>query len=82
MGTCSSHPLTLPASARGASSHQEMMEFMKSMAESMEVLKNLRIADHVGKGLVVRGLLIGGLVMRGTIERSPSIKATSREVLT
>jgi hypothetical protein len=37
--TRSSHPLTLLAGTRATSSNQETMDFMKSMAESMEVLR-------------------------------------------
>jgi hypothetical protein len=39
VGTCSSHPLHPPPSTLGASNNPEMMEFLKSMAESMEVLR-------------------------------------------
>ena len=39
VGTRSSHPLNLLASAHGTSSNQEIVDFMKSMVESMEVLK-------------------------------------------
>ena len=38
-GTRSSHPLNLPAGARGAFANQYIMNFMKSMAESIEVLR-------------------------------------------
>jgi hypothetical protein len=38
VGTCSSHPIP-PISAPGASNNQEMMEFMKSMAKSIEVMR-------------------------------------------
>jgi hypothetical protein len=37
--TCSSHPLQPPPSAPGASNNLELMEFLKNMAESMEVLR-------------------------------------------
>jgi hypothetical protein len=39
VGTRSSHSLNPPAGALGASNNQDLMEFMKSMAKSMEVFK-------------------------------------------
>jgi hypothetical protein len=39
VNTCSSHPLHPPPSAPGASNNPELREFLKSMAESMEVLR-------------------------------------------
>jgi septal ring factor EnvC (AmiA/AmiB activator) len=39
VNTRSSHPLQPPPSAHGASNNQEMIEFLKSMAESIEVLR-------------------------------------------
>ena len=39
VGKRSSHPLSLPVGPHGASGNQEIVDFMKSMAESMEALK-------------------------------------------
>jgi hypothetical protein len=39
VNTRSSHPLRPPPSAPGASNDLELREFLKNMAESMEVLK-------------------------------------------
>jgi hypothetical protein len=39
VGTHSSHPLHPPPSASRSSNNPKMMEFLKSMAESMEVLR-------------------------------------------
>ena len=39
MGTRSSHPLIPPAGASEVSNNQEMMDFMRHMAEFMKVLK-------------------------------------------
>jgi hypothetical protein len=42
---------------------------MKSTMISLAVW-NLRMADHIGKGLVARGLFMRGLVVRGVTERN------------
>jgi hypothetical protein len=39
MGTCSSHLVIPPTGAPGESNNQEMMDFMRQMVESMEVLR-------------------------------------------
>jgi hypothetical protein len=37
--TCSSHPLPPPTGTPGVSNNPKMMDFLKSMAESMEFLR-------------------------------------------
>ena len=39
VGTCSLHPMIPPAGTPGASNNQEMTDFMRQMAESVEVLR-------------------------------------------
>jgi hypothetical protein len=39
VGTRSSHPVIPPTGTPGASNNQKMMDFMRQMAESMEVLR-------------------------------------------
>jgi hypothetical protein len=39
VGKCSSHPVIPPTGAPGASNNQEMMDFIRQMVESMEVLR-------------------------------------------
>jgi hypothetical protein len=39
VNTCSSHPLRPPPSSPGALNNPELREFLKNMAESMEVLR-------------------------------------------